>query len=105
MANAQSTSSIDDTVKTASFASGARVAVMPCCHDLDVAETGDLTGWLDGPTAVDVVRVSHLRARGWRVWTQTIPATITPHNRLLMAAPPDWDPPQRPDGKASAIPA
>ncbi len=80
--------SLTDRVIAAAIEARARVAVMPCCHDLDVAETGDLTGWLDGPTAVDVVRASNLRARGWRVWTQTIPATITPHNRLLMAAPP-----------------
>ena len=81
--------SLTDQVIATAIESRARVAVMPCCHDLDVAETGDLTGWLDGPTAVDVVRASNLRARGWRVWTQAIPATITPHNRLLMAAPPD----------------
>jgi len=28
-----------------------------------------------------------LRSRGYRVWTQTIPAEITPKNRLLLAAP------------------
>ena len=68
-------------------AAGARVAVMPCCHDLDRADTGALTGWLAGPLAVDVVRATKLRALGWQVWTQTIPAEITPHHRLLMAAP------------------
>jgi hypothetical protein len=68
-------------------ASRSRLAVVPCCHDLDRAQTGGLTGWLNGPLAVDVVRASNLRARGWEVWTQTIPAAITPHNRLLMAAP------------------
>lgn len=81
--------SLTDDVIAAAVASRARVAVMPCCHNLDVADTGGLTGWLDGPMAVDVVRVSRLRANGWRVWTQEIPATITPHNRLLMAAPPE----------------
>jgi methyltransferase family protein len=64
-----------------------RVAVLPCCHDLDRAETGKLTGWLDGPVAVDVMRATKLRALGWQVWTQTIPETITPHNRLLIASP------------------
>jgi Methyltransferase domain len=64
-----------------------RLAVLPCCHDLDRAETGQLTGWLDGPVAVDVMRATKLRAIGWHVWTQTIPETITPHNRLLMASP------------------
>jgi len=64
-----------------------RLAVLPCCHDLDRAETGKLTGWLDGPVAVDVMRATKLRAIGWQVWTQTIPEAITPHNRLLIASP------------------
>ena len=79
---------LTDTVIGLSTASGSRLAVMPCCHDLDSAQTGGLIGWLNGPLAVDVVRASNLRALGWEVWTQTIPETITPHNRLLMAAPP-----------------
>lgn len=65
----------------------ARVAVLPCCHDLAVCDAGDLTGWLDGPMAVDVVRAQRLRARGYRIWTQTIPDSITPKNRLLLGAP------------------
>jgi hypothetical protein len=81
--------SLTDQVIARAVATRARVAVLPCCHNLDDAETGSLTGWIDGPTAVDVVRASNLRASGWRVWTQQIPAAITPHNRLLMAAPPD----------------
>lgn len=66
-----------------------RLAVLPCCHDLDTAQTGALTGWFDGPLAIDVVRATKLRALGWQVWTQTIPPEITPHNRLLIAEPPD----------------
>jgi hypothetical protein len=66
---------------------GARVAVLPCCHDLERCDTGGLTGWLDGPTAVDVTRAARLRARGYRVLTRRIPADITPKNRLLMGAP------------------
>jgi hypothetical protein len=78
---------LTDTVIGLSTAARSRLAVMPCCHDLDRAPTGGLTGWLNGPLAVDVVRASHLRALGWEVWTQTIPPAITPHNRLLMAEP------------------
>jgi hypothetical protein len=78
---------LTDAVIEAAMAARARLAVVPCCHDLDAAQTGGLTGWIDGPLAVDVVRASKLRASGWQVWTQTIPATITPHNRLLMARP------------------
>lgn len=76
----------DEVLERAADA-GAGVAVLPCCHDLDVADAGGLTGWLDGPTAVDVVRALKLRDRGYRTWTQVIPGTITPKNRLLMGRP------------------
>ncbi len=66
---------------------GARVAVLPCCHDLKTGDLGGLEGWLEGPLAMDVTRVSRLRARGYRVCTQLIPGDITPKNRLLMAEP------------------
>jgi len=67
----------------------ARVAVLPCCHHLSKGETGGLTGWLDGAAAMDVVRARTLAARGYRIWTQTIPAEITPKNRLLLGQPLD----------------
>jgi SAM-dependent methyltransferase len=63
----------------------ASVAVLPCCHDLKDADLGGLEGWMDGSLAVDAVRVSRLRSRGYRVFTQQIPGDITPKNRLLMA--------------------
>ncbi len=65
----------------------ARVAVLPCCHDVRGGDTGALTGWVDGPLAIDVTRAHRLRDCGYRVWTQTIPATVTPKNRLLLGAP------------------
>jgi hypothetical protein len=65
----------------------ARVAVMPCCHNLDNADDGDLRGWMDGSLAVDAARVARLREAGCRVFTQTIPEAITPKNRLLLAEP------------------
>lgn len=64
-----------------------RVAVLPCCHDLDVCDTGSLTGWMDGSLAVDATRVARLRRAGFRVHTAQIPKEITPKNRLLMAWP------------------
>jgi len=42
---------------------------------------------MDGPAAIDALRAFRLEAQGYRVWTQMIPATITPKNRLLMGAP------------------
>lgn len=65
----------------------ARAALLPCCQDLAVCDTGHLAGWLDGPLAVDVVRATRVQAEGYRVWTQTIPEAITARNRLLLAAP------------------
>lgn len=65
----------------------ARVAVLPCCHNLDKSDTGGLAGWMDGPLAVDVMRVHRMREHGYQVWTQTIPSEITPKNRLLIGAP------------------
>ena len=66
---------------------GARVAVLPCCHDLAVNDPGTLSGWVDGPLAVDVMRAVRLEQRGYRVRTQTIPSSITPKNRLLLGEP------------------
>ena len=78
---------LTDRVLDVAIARRCRVAVLPCCHDVKRSETGGLTGWLDGPLAVDVARAERLRAAGFEVHTQTIPAEITPQNRLLLAAP------------------
>jgi hypothetical protein len=76
-----------DLVLERASASRARVAVLPCCHDLAINDTGPLSGWVDGPLAVDVMRAVRLEQRGYRVRTQTIPALITPKNRLLLGEP------------------
>lgn len=78
---------LTDLVLERAVAAGCRVAVLPCCHDLKSADQGGLQGWLDGALAVDVSRAAKLRARGYRVYTQSIPADITPKNRLLLAEP------------------
>ena len=65
----------------------ARVAVLPCCHDLSTCDAGELTGWLELPLAIDILRAVRLEREGYRIWTQTIPAAITPKNRLLLGAP------------------
>jgi hypothetical protein len=65
----------------------ARVAVLPCCHDLETCDAGDLEGWVPTPVAIDIVRAVRLQRQGYRIWTQTIPETITPQNRLLLGAP------------------
>ena len=78
---------LTDTVLEKAVEAGARVAVLPCCHDLERCDTGGLDGWLDGPTAVDVTRAARLRAQGYQVMTRRIPEEITPKNRLLMGQP------------------
>lgn len=78
---------LTDLVLERAALAGARVAVLPCCHDLDRGDAGGLDGWLDGPLAQDVVRAAGLRARGYRVYTQRIPGDITPKNRLLLGEP------------------
>jgi hypothetical protein len=78
---------LTDLILERAMAVGARVAVLPCCHDLNKADPGGLQGWLDGPLAMDVMRVGRLRTGGYRVTTHLIPAEITPKNRLLLAEP------------------
>jgi hypothetical protein len=65
----------------------ARVAVLPCCHDVETCDAGDLTGWIDPALAIDVVRATRLRNQSYRVRTQQIPPEITPKNRLLLGEP------------------
>lgn len=87
---------LTDTVLDLAVRAGASVAVLPCCHDvrelrtaasIAARESRALTGWLDGPMAIDVARATRLRQRGYRVWTQMIPPEITPKNRLLLGRP------------------
>jgi hypothetical protein len=78
---------LTDVVLERALAARARVAVLPCCHDLAVCDRGELDGWLDGPLAIDVMRAVRLRQQGYQVWTRSIPADITPKNRLLIGTP------------------
>jgi len=78
---------LTDLVLERAVNAGARVAVLPCCHHLDSGDTGGLQGWMDGALAMDATRAARLSRQGYRVHTQTIPADITPKNRLLLAEP------------------
>jgi len=80
---------LTDVVIDRALSARARVAVLPCCHDLDACDAGDLDGWMDGALAVDVMRAGRLRAGRYRVWTLSIPADVTPKNRLLLGMPVD----------------
>ena len=80
---------LTDTVLDLAAVAGARVAVLPCCHDEATCDTGVLQGWLDPALAIDALRATRLSDRGYRVWTQSIPGAITPKNRLLIGEPLD----------------
>lgn len=76
---------LTDRVLEGAIAARVAVAVLPCCHDFDTCDPGSLAGWMDRALAIDVMRAVRLEQHGYRVWTQTIPAAITPKNRLLIA--------------------
>jgi hypothetical protein len=77
---------LTDRILDRAVAAGARVAVLPCCHKLAKTDALGLRGWIDGAMAIDIARAVRLREAGYRTWTQTIPAAITPKNRLLAGA-------------------
>lgn len=79
--------SLTDRALQLAISARARVAVLPCCHNLERCDTGDLEGWMDGPLAVDATRAARLRSAGYQAFTRMIPETITPKNRLLMGQP------------------
>jgi Methyltransferase domain len=78
---------LTDRVLDAAVGSRARVAVLPCCHDIRSETARALRGWVEPALAMDIARAHRLEGEGYRVWTQSIRAAITPKNRLLLAAP------------------
>ena len=79
--------SLTDLILDRASGAGARVAVLPCCHDLDSDDGKKFANWMDGSLAIDVARAHRLEQRGYRVWTQTIAEGITEKARLLLGAP------------------
>jgi len=82
--SAHACGSLTDLIIDKAIEQHARVAVLPCCHDLKKSSTNGLEGWMDKPLAVDTLRAVRLRSKGYRIVTQKIPNDITPKNRLLM---------------------
>lgn len=78
---------LSDRVLERAVEARAPLALLPCCHDADACDTGGLLGFLPAPLAIDATRVARLRAAGYEVVTQSIPASITPHNRLILGRP------------------
>jgi len=83
---------LTDEVLERAASVGASVAVLPCCHDMlrstarlaAIGNPAALEGWVDRSLAIDLLRARWLEQQGYRVRTQTIPAAITPKNRLLI---------------------
>ncbi len=82
--SAHACGSLTDLIIDKAIEQHARIAVLPCCHNLKESSTGGLGGWLDKTLAVDTVRAERLRSQGYKIVTQKIPDDITPKNRLLM---------------------
>ena len=76
--------SLTDLIIDKAIEQHARIAVLPCCHNVKESSTAGLEGWMDKTLAVDTIRAVKLKAAGYRIVTQKIPETITPKNRLLM---------------------
>ena len=85
--SAHACGALTDRVLDQAIGARARVVVLPCCHDEETCDAGGLAGWMDAPLAIDATRAARLRASGYRVHTQSIPAEITPKNRLLFGEP------------------
>lgn len=85
--SAHACGTLTDRVLDLAVEARAPVAVLPCCHDVAACDTGGLTGWMDPALAIDTTRAMRLRQAGFEVHTQTIPAAITPMNRLLVGVP------------------
>lgn len=83
--SAHACGALTDTVIERAIAVGAGVCVLPCCHQIDPHHA--LSAWIDPALATDIDRVARLRAAGYDVRTQLIPAEITPKNRLIIASP------------------
>lgn len=83
--SAHACGALTDRILEKAIAAGARVSVLPCCHDVNPHHA--MVAWLDPAMCVDVDRVHRLVAAGYEVRTQLIPEAITPKNRLLIATP------------------
>jgi Methyltransferase domain len=79
---------LTDRVLDIALTSQCRVAVVPCCHDIKLCDTGGLMNWMDGPLAIDATRLARLKNLGYSVRANNIPKDITPKNHLLLGWPP-----------------
>jgi hypothetical protein len=77
---------LTDAIIAAAMAVRAHVVVLPCCHPRKNAAAQVLAGFVDPALALDSARALRLHDAGYQVWTASIDPTITPKNRLILAA-------------------
>lgn len=87
LASAHACGALTDRVLDRAIAARCRVAVLPCCHDRRACAVPAFAPWMPVDLAIDAARVARLEAEGFAVRVQTIPAAITPKNRLILAEP------------------
>lgn len=87
LVSAHACGALTDRVLDLALLARARVAVLPCCHDVGRGDLGGLSGWVPGPLAMDLTRASRLTHSGYHIRTLEIPSEITPQNRLLLGDP------------------
>ena len=85
--SAHACGSLTDQIIARAVQARARVAVLPCCHNLKTCDAGGLTPWMPADLAIDAARAMNLAAQGYEIFTARIPQAITPKNRLLMGRP------------------
>ncbi len=85
--SAHACGSLTDQVIEKALEARARVAVLPCCHNLKTCDSGNLSNWMASDLAIDTVRAVRLSLMGYKIYTTKIPSSITPKNRLLMGCP------------------
>jgi hypothetical protein len=82
--SAHACGALTDMIMDRAVEARARIAVLPCCHDVKASSTGGLDRWMDRTLAIDAVRAMRLQSRGYTIVTGKIPKDVTPKNRLLM---------------------
>ncbi|HEY4221081.1 MAG TPA: methyltransferase [Myxococcota bacterium] len=83
--SAHACGSLSDDVMARAVDAGAHVAVLPCCHEFRYR--ADLVDVADPAGAIDDERRERLTQLGYRVSIASIPAEVSPKNRVLLGSP------------------
>jgi hypothetical protein len=83
--SAHACGALSDDVLARAVEAGARVAVLPCCHQHRWRQ--ELSSSPDPSLAMDLARCDRLRDLGYDVAVDAIPDDVSPKNRLLLAWP------------------